>query len=114
MSASTGAPIALARSEGSIDATNGTALATLATPPAQVVAMRILRRARLTSGFSLIGKLLLEGMGSKAEHYIKNTRRGPNFLVQLHDFKVFYQAEPGMLGSRCSRQRDNSSARLTM
>ncbi|MNC86515.1 hypothetical protein D3C83_21850 [compost metagenome] len=43
-SASTGAPAALARSEGSMLATNGTAAATPATPPATPVAASSRRR----------------------------------------------------------------------
>ncbi len=44
MSASTGAPAALARSEGHMLATKGTAAATLAAPPATEVATTSLRR----------------------------------------------------------------------
>src|SRR2546428_5556189 len=54
ISASTGAPSASARSEGSIEATKGTAVPTAAAPPAQALAMTRLRRALLGFEESLI------------------------------------------------------------
>jgi hypothetical protein len=83
-----------------MDAANGTALATVATPPAQVVAIRMLRRARSTSGLSLMGNLLLEGTCSKARQYTKNILPEPNFSTQPDDFDGFYQYASEMSASR--------------
>jgi hypothetical protein len=54
ISASTGAPAALARSEGAMLARNGTAVATVATPPTAAVAKTRLRRPQSTSFLSLL------------------------------------------------------------
>ena len=76
MSASTGAPPALARSEGSQLAANGTAAATPAAPPAAQVAITRLRRPLLTFLTSLIEgssiyKILLH---AKAGDYTRKHR----------------------------------------
>jgi hypothetical protein len=59
MSASTGAPAALARSEGHMLATNGIAAATLAAPPTTEVATTKLRRVLSGFGSSFMGMAFL-------------------------------------------------------
>jgi hypothetical protein len=59
MSMSTGAPAALARSEGHMLATNGAAAATVATPPATLVATTSVRRVLSTFSRSFMEMALL-------------------------------------------------------
>jgi hypothetical protein len=61
MSASTGAPAALARSEGFMLATNGTAAPTVAAPPATEVAITSARRVLSTFSRSFMEMELLWG-----------------------------------------------------
>src|SRR5215470_14064912 len=76
MSASTGAPSALARSEGSIDAAKGTAAATAAAPPAQAPATTSVRRPRLRSALSFMEKSLREKALAKTANYTESVAAG--------------------------------------
>jgi hypothetical protein len=77
MSASTGAPPALARSDGSQLAANGTAAATLAAPPAAQVPITKLRLVLFTCLSSLIGSLWIYKvlLHAKVGNYTENPRR---------------------------------------
>src|SRR5262245_28930636 len=85
MSASTGAPSALARSEGSIEAAKGTAVATAAAPPAQALAMTSVRRPRLIPALFFIERSLLEKALSRSSELYRKRADTPNFWRQAID-----------------------------
>src|SRR6478672_1062010 len=83
MSASTGAPSALARSEGSMEAAKGTAVATAAALPAQALAMTSVRRPRLIPASSFMGEILAEGHCRGGANYTESALPGQIFDAKL-------------------------------